>query len=154
MKIGQTVQKLLKFQKNSSLTRCSECIGSRNCPGKCKVQGTLVKKCPGNVPVFLSFSYPWLLCDIVFSKVSRNYPGFLDLFQVTKDPVLLTKGKTGVWHRYDNFLVTFWKKGIFWKNGTFYLKLQTTLIDLLKNLNINYCSMFHNIWQISIFPKV
>jgi len=50
--------KLIEISKNSSLTRYSECIGSRNCPGKCKVHGTLVKKCPGNVPVFLSFSYP------------------------------------------------------------------------------------------------
>ena len=78
--------KVIEISKNSSLTRYSECIWYQNCPGICKVHGTVVKKCPGNVPVFLSFSYPWSLCDILVSKVSRNCPGFLDLFQVTKDP--------------------------------------------------------------------
>ena len=64
-----------------------EHIGSRNRPRKCKVRCTLAKKCPGNDPVFISFSYPWSLCDILVSKVSRNCPGFLDLFPVAKDPV-------------------------------------------------------------------
>ena len=67
--------------------RFSERIGSRNCPGKYKVHETQVKKCPRNFPVLLSFSYPWSLSDIIFQSLP-NYPGFLDLFQVTKDPAL------------------------------------------------------------------